>query len=488
MLFVVAAMFVVLPVVVWLSLYKHLNKAVRFWCLGSILAAVGLALMAARAHVPFWLTYHLANSSLIFVFVLWAQGMRSLRHNALPLWLLVVAFVLGLTYYSSLYAWLPANLRGVGMRVMLATMAGWTALEAWRTAIQLRTSNAYPIAVAMVLLSVVMLVQVALTGGGGAVPSPFSNTWNASALAAAALIAAMVTHFSFVGMVIELAVRKELKQRSEAMSLQHAGMLDTQLINLERQRRMMLVSGALAHELNQPLTVALTNAQLMQRIVDSGKMVSDTLTELFNKMTLGIERAAAILHRIREIEPHADNVLKLETCDLASLSSQAIEHLRHDIQTNGVNVRIVQCEQPLWCVVDPLPASQILVNLIRNSIQAMHGQSEKVLLVNCQGTQERVWVEISDTGPGLPDHVEREWGQAFLTTREDGLGLGLAISRTLAQQMGGILELRNRHQSGGAVATLSFPRVQQPTGSTANEVFDANDPIDEDALNNGVKT
>lgn len=462
MLFVVTTIFMVLPLVVWLTLHKHHNRAVRFWCAGSLLASLGLLLMAIRPHVPVWLTYHVANACLIFVFVLWAQGMRVMQRAGLPWWVLVLLFFAGLLYYSGLYAWAPGNMRGVGMRVLLALMAAWVGFESWLAARQLKTANAYPIAIAMMGLSLVMLSQVVLTGGGGAVPSPFSNTWNASALSSAALLTAMVTHFSFVGMTIDLALRKELKQRTEAMSLQHAGLLDTQLMDVERQRRMVLVSGAMAHELNQPLTVALTNAQLMQRLLASGKMVSDTLAEMLQKMTLSIERAANILQRIREIQPHTDTVLHPQTHDLADLAKQALEHLKHEVDKQSIQVRIVKPEEPLWCHVDALFTSQVLVNLLRNAIQAMDGQSEKTLLINSQGTAERVWVEISDTGAGLPKQIEALWGQPFLTTREEGLGLGLSISRTLVEQMGGALELRNRHKAFGAVATLSFDRAPAP--------------------------
>jgi len=463
MLLVVIGTFVVLPIVVWLTLSHHQNKAVQYWCAGSLMAALGLMLLVLRPHLPWWLTFHAANALLIFVFVLWAQGMRVLRRAGLSDAWLAAAFVAGLCFYSALFAWAPIHVRGFGMRLLLAALAIWVAVESWRCARQLQAANAYPIAVAMGILSSVMVVQVAVTGGGALVASLLGNSWSASALAAAALLVSFVTHFSFVGMIIELAVRRELKDRSEAMSIQHAGLLDSQLINIERQRRMMLVSGAMAHELNQPLTVALTNAQLMQRIVDSGRMVSDTLSELLKKMTLSIDRATSILQRIRDIQPQSDIVMKTDTHDLAALARQALDQLQHDVQNHGIHVRIITPEQPLWSDVDALSTSQILVNLMRNAMQAMQDQSEKTLLINCEGTAERVWIEISDTGPGLPGHIAQQWGMAFLTTREEGLGLGLAISRTLAQQMGGVLELRNRHQSFGAVATLSFARARAPS-------------------------
>ena len=487
MLFVVVAMFVLLPLVVWLSLSSHHNTVVQFWCSGSLLASVGLLLMAMRPYVPTVLTFHMANALLLFVFVLWAQGMRTLRRASLALWLLPVFFLLGFGFYSALYEWGDANTRGLGMRSLLAVLAAWVAIESWKSARQLKTGNAFPIAGAMLLMSVVLLAQMAMSGGGGDLPSPFSNTWNASLLASVALIVAILTHFSFVGMIIELALRKELKQRSEAMALQHASLLDSQLINLERQRRMMLVSGALAHELNQPLTVALTNAQLMQRIVESGKLVSDTLGELLQKMSLGIDRAATILQRIREIEPHGGNVLKLEVSDLYELSKQALEHLKHDIQSNAINVRIVHSANMLWCNVDTLSTSQVLVNLIRNAIQSMQGQTNKLLLISCQGSADRVWVEISDSGPGLPDHIARNWGQAFFTTREEGLGLGLAISRTLTLQMGGKLELLNRHETEGAVATLSFSRAPEPAATDGHVMKEELDLLDKDLDTGGER-
>ena len=458
MLLVVIGTFLVLPIVVWMTLSHHRNKAVQYWCAGSLMAALGLLLLVLRPLLPWWLTFHAANASLMFVFVLWAHGMRLLRRAGLSDWTLALAFVVGLCLYSVLYAWTPINVRGFGVRLLLSVLAIWVAVESWHCARQLQAANAYPIVVAMGIFSAVMLIQLAIADEVGTAPNLFGNTWSALALVGAALLVSFVTHFSFVGMIIELAVRKELKDRSEAMSVQHAALLDSQLMNIDRQRRMILVSGAMAHELNQPLTVALTNAQLMQRIVDSGKMVSDTMSELLKKMTLSIDRATSILQRIRDIQPKSDVVMESETHDLAALAQQALDQFQHDVQSQSIKVRFIAPEQPLWTDVDALSTSQILVNLIRNAIQAMQDQSEKTLLINCEGNAERIWIEISDTGPGLPGHIAQHWGMAFLTTREDGLGLGLAISRTLAQQMGGVLELRNRHQSFGAVAILSFAR------------------------------
>lgn len=470
-LFVVAAIFLVLPLIVWLSLSGNRNRAVLFWCAGSLMAAAGILLMGLRASVPGWLSFHVANTLLMSSLVFWSQGLRCFRGQKWGWGLLVFWVLLFGSFYSVLFAWYAPGVRGMGVRLALGGLALWTAYEALRTAKTLRTLNAYPIAAAFALLGLAFMVQVLTTGGGGVIPSPFSNTWNASALAMVALVAAVISHFSFVGMVIDLALRTVLKQRTDMLALEQAEKLDSQLMSLERQRRLVLVSGALAHELNQPLTVAMTNAQLMQRMVKGGKMPSEMMIEMLTKMSLSLDRASQILTRIREIKPISADGVHTETLDLRTIIQQSLEQSQLDLEKSHVNVQKLISAEPLWCKVDGVSASQIFVNVIRNAAQAMRDIPDAALTITCQAAADKVWVEIADTGPGLPPDMLDSVGRPFNTTRPEGLGLGLAISRTLAQQFGGVLEIGNRPSGVGAIVTLTLPKVECPM--TQEQTHDA---------------
>lgn len=107
---------------------------------------------------------------------------------------------------------------------------------------------------------------------------------------------------------------------------------------------------------------------------------------------------------------------------------------------------------------DSIQLSQILLNLYRNAMQAMQGQSRKEIEVRFSCDDQKVCVYVKDNGPGLaPDMIGRV-GTPFLTSKADGLGVGFSISRSLAQQHGGQLSIDNA-PDGGALAELRLPAL-----------------------------
>jgi C4-dicarboxylate-specific signal transduction histidine kinase len=100
--------------------------------------------------------------------------------------------------------------------------------------------------------------------------------------------------------------------------------------------------------------------------------------------------------------------------------------------------------------------SQVLINLLRNALQAMAECPDKRLWAACHSQQDQVFLVIRDSGPGMPADLIERWGQPFQSTRHEGMGLGLAISREIVTRHQGQLKLSN-HPQGGLEVVLSLP-------------------------------
>lgn len=457
-LILAALLFLALPVMVWLSLRPASDAAVGWWCLGGWMAGVGIVLMGLRPWLPAVISYQLANTCVLGSLLLWSQSLRATLGRpwsgpVLALWLLLCAL-----FYSALLAWASPSMRGLAVRLALGLLAFQTAFWAWRLARQQRSGNAATIAVTYLLLGLVLAGQALWTQGGIAVPSPFSNTWDASLLALTALVTAMIGHFCYVGMVLDRAASERVQARLAQQGARQTQWLAAELQRLDRHRRMAILSGSLAHELNQPLTAALMNAQLAQRqwAADAGN--TPLLLSWLEQVVQGVDRTVQILQRIRTGSDAAG--ASQAVLDLQQVLRQSLDQVEPDMRAGDVQLRLLCPPGPLPCRGDEVALSQVLVNLLRNAVQAMANSPQRLLSVSCERLGDQIQVRIRDTGPGLSPALQGRWGEPLVTTKSDGLGMGLAISHDIVAQHQGQLSLRN-HPDGGAEALLCLPLQQE---------------------------
>jgi len=457
-LILAALMFLALPAMVWLALRQTPDRGVVWWCTGSLLAGVGLILMGLRPWLPAVLSYELANTCLLASMVLWSQSLRISHGHPWPNSMVILALLMCAVFYSALLHWTTPSLRGLGMRLALGGLALHTAWWAWRLARRLRSSNATTIATTYLVLGLMLTLQGVWTARFISEPSPFSNSWDASLLALTALVTAMIGHFCYEGMVLEQAASEQVQARLAQQGARQTQWLDAEVQRMDRHRRMTILSGSLAHELNQPLTAALTNAELAQRQWETDAHNTTRLQPLLEQVEQGIDRTVQILQRIRASrEPGAPAQSPL---DLMQVLQQSLVQLEPDLQAQNVQLQLACPGTPVMCLGDEVALSQVLVNLLRNGVQAMAGQPRQVLTVSCESDEARLRLRIRDTGPGLNAEIEGRWGEPLVSTKTGGLGMGLAISRDIVAQHRGELSLRN-HPDGGAEVLLCLPRLQE---------------------------
>ncbi|NLH81667.1 MAG: PAS domain S-box protein [Phyllobacteriaceae bacterium] len=254
----------------------------------------------------------------------------------------------------------------------------------------------------------------------------------------------------FIGIIRDLRSRKAVEQR--------LNQLQAQLVQMARVNAMDEMGAAIAHELNQPLTAVMLYLQALSRKLKTGEEAGEidaVLLEIAGKATREAERAGAIIQRMRHFvekrEPDRQSV------DVGKLIDEALELtlLGHD--GAGIEVvRDVAADLPSLDV-DPVQIQQILINLVRNGIEAVRTRDERWIRIAAHLEDGRLLIEVEDSGPGIPREKVRELFKAFSTSKKQGLGLGLAISRSIAQNHGGDLLVEPGGGGRGATFVLSLP-------------------------------
>ncbi|MDQ0315301.1 two-component system sensor histidine kinase NtrB [Amorphus orientalis] len=242
--------------------------------------------------------------------------------------------------------------------------------------------------------------------------------------------------------------------------------LQAELVHLARVNAMDEMGSAIAHELNQPLTAAMLYLQAATRRLRSDGEAEDPFAlEVIGKAMREAERAASIIQRMRGfIEKRAPN---RRSCHMATLVDEALELAL--VGGKGRNIEIVRDLDPeLPAIpVDPIQIEQILVNLVRNAIEVVEGREHRRIEISGVVHEDGIRVSVADSGPGIhPDRLP-DLFKAFSSNKSTGLGLGLAISRSIAQNHGGELSVDPGGGGRGACFRLDLPLHVDPSDDEA---------------------
>ena len=230
-----------------------------------------------------------------------------------------------------------------------------------------------------------------------------------------------------------------------------------QLTHLTRVASLADFTGALAHELNQPLTAILSNAQAAQRFLAHQPPNVYELRPILAEIVEADKRAGLMIHRLRALMKKGQE--EFARLDLNPLVSEVLDFAHGEFVTLGVAVTATLSRDLPPVNGDRVQLQQLVLNLMTNACEAMQvpGVTEKRLRVKTVHVSDgRVELVISDTGPGIAaDQSERVF-EPFYTTKDSGLGLGLAICRTIARAHGGSLTAESS-AGHGASLRLSLP-------------------------------
>ncbi|HWY54844.1 MAG TPA: ATP-binding protein [Terriglobales bacterium] len=234
-------------------------------------------------------------------------------------------------------------------------------------------------------------------------------------------------------MEIKRQVEKSRARTQEALRLTQ---LD--LAHVNRVTTMGELTASLAHEVNQPIAAAVTDASTCLRWLTREQPNVEEAREAASRMVKDATRAAEIISRIRLI--FQKGTLQRESVDVNQVIREMIVLLQHEASRHSISVRTELTDIP-WITGDRVQLQQVLMNLMMNAIDAMKGvEGTRELIIKSQPSEnEHVMVLVSDTGVGLPQQQAEQIFNAFFTTKVHGTGMGLRISRSIVESHGGRL-------------------------------------------------
>jgi signal transduction histidine kinase len=230
-----------------------------------------------------------------------------------------------------------------------------------------------------------------------------------------------------------------------------------ELARLSRVAMLGQLSGSIAHELNQPLTAILSNAQAALRFTNAAQVDLEGIKEILRDIVADDRRAGDVIRRLRTLFERGE--AKREAVDAEKLIREVVRMLRSDFISRNVTVTLDLAHGLPKVQADPVQLQQVLLNLIVNACDAMGASgsnARSLLIAAAPRAAGQVSISVVDDGPGIPpERLERIF-EAFESSKPLGIGLGLAISRSIVTAHGGRLWCTN-NVGRGATFTFTIP-------------------------------
>jgi PAS domain S-box-containing protein len=274
------------------------------------------------------------------------------------------------------------------------------------------------------------------------------RTWQADEVADLKLIA------QIIGNVVS-------RQRAE----DRAEQLRSEIAHSTRAAMLGELTAALAHELNQPLTAILSNAQAGRRFMAGGEINQQEISAILEDVIRDGKRAGGVIHNLRAMLGHAPVVR--EASSLNELVAEVVEFMHSELIGHDIELSVTLAHDLPSVHVAKVEIQQVLVNLLLNASQSMKDASPapRRIELETRDVGDAVGVSIHDHGHGIPPERLDTIFEPFFTTKSSGLGIGLAICRRIVEVHDGSIHASN-HEDGGAVFSFLLPKL---AGSRSNQ-------------------
>ncbi|HVY17035.1 MAG TPA: PAS domain S-box protein [Rhodopila sp.] len=264
------------------------------------------------------------------------------------------------------------------------------------------------------------------------------------------------TRRSFTGFIRDLTERQATQQRLQD--------LQAELIHMSRFTAMGEMASTLAHELNQPLTAVASYLNGCRRLLSGQNRTQDDVSGRDGMLHDAIDRAAEqalragqIIRRLRQFVARGETERYVE--DLGKLIEEASALALVGAKETNIAVHYRFNPRARFVLVDKIQIQQVILNLIRNAMEAMQETTRRELTVaTAERTEGMAEVSVADTGPGIAPEIAVQLFQPFVTSKPHGMGVGLSISRTIIEAHGGQL-WAEPNPGGGTIFRMTLRAV-----------------------------
>jgi PAS domain S-box-containing protein len=233
-----------------------------------------------------------------------------------------------------------------------------------------------------------------------------------------------------MGVIMDVTESRQAEQEQERLRQDLA-----RLSHLNRVSTIGELTASLAHEIKQPIGAAVTNAEACLRFLDGDRLNLIEAREAASEMVLDARRAADIIDRVRSL--YRKDSSHHETVDLNDLIREMIVMLRDEASRHSVTTCTDLAEGLPRVMGDRVQLQQVLMNLMLNGIEAMRDTPGELTIRSRLAEDQQVQISVADAGVGLPIGKAEQIFNAFFTTKPQGTGLGLVITRSIVESHGG---------------------------------------------------
>lgn len=213
----------------------------------------------------------------------------------------------------------------------------------------------------------------------------------------------------------------------------------SELVHVSRLSELGQMASTLAHEVNQPLTAIRNYVRGGMRLLGAGD--SAKAAEAMQRAADQVDRATDVIQRLRQFVKKEESVHTAEDVRVIVEEAAAIALLGAEGRAVRLELDFAPDTPPV--LVDRVQIGQVLLNLMRNAVEAMHGRARRELVVRTLMDSDMVEVRVADTGPGIAPEIRNRLFQPFATTKSSGMGVGLSICRSIIEAHGGTISVTN---------------------------------------------
>jgi two-component system sensor kinase FixL len=263
----------------------------------------------------------------------------------------------------------------------------------------------------------------------------------------------------FTGFIRDLTERQDRERRLRE--------LQAELIHVSRLNDLGQMVSALAHEVNQPLAAMANYINGARRLFAAGNQAGGQ--QAIERVAEQAERARQIIRRLRDLAKKTGSEKQRESVPVTIEEATALALVGVG---QGLKLDIHVAEDAAEAVIDKIQIQQVLINLMRNAVEAMANGARRELRVSASRVGAMIEIRVADTGPGLPESVRARLFEPFVTTKPEGMGVGLSVCRAIVEAHGG--ELRGGDAEGGG--TVFHFTVPHPEGLAADDAAGPDQP------------
>jgi len=234
--------------------------------------------------------------------------------------------------------------------------------------------------------------------------------------------------------------------------------LQSELAHVARLSTMGQMASAIAHELNQPLTAVGNYVGALSRVLADTNAGPGRARDIVERIRQQTTRAGEVIRRLRDHVAKRRTTRRLE--DVNAVVSEAVELGLVGMQNRGVRVSVALDLDVGLAMIDSIQIGQVIINLVRNAVEAMEASATRELTVSTHARPRAVEIAVADTGPGIAPEIAGRLFQPFITSKPTGLGLGLSICRELVEAHDGELTV-SPVAAGGTRFAIRLPTAAE---------------------------